>query len=99
MDDAQIDRERHEVEAEWRAGFHAFRDGGQRRRPTARTMAGIAFDTGDERLDRRLVQPRRQLRNSAFRSRKLDRQFRVPALGRLQRAPQRADQRVFLSIR
>ena len=180
MDDAQVDRERHKVEAEWRAGFHAFRDGGQRGHPTARTMAGIAFDAGDDRLDRRqidlvvalcetlicvrqrgtavwamcwpcdhrlvrifskratpaltaettfawplarafggsigllparwwqarivrplrrLVQPRLQLRNPAFRSGKPGGQFRVPALRSLQCFPKRADQRVFLGVR
>ena len=52
MDDAQVDRERHEVEAEWRAGFHAFGHRRQRSAAAARARAGIAFDTGDDGLDR-----------------------------------------------
>jgi len=52
---AQVDRQRHDVETEWRALLHALRHGCQGDAAAARAMAGIAFHPGHHRPHRRQV--------------------------------------------
>jgi len=53
VDDAQIDRDRHDVEAERRAGFEPFRHGRQRGGPTPPAGAAVVFHARDDGMDLR----------------------------------------------